>query len=133
MEKDFEYSLDEFAGGALREQFNLAMREVMDNIANPNTSHKVKRGLGIAFQFITDDNRELVQVEFTVTPKLAAAKGVSTNIIISRGLDGRIKSGEFSRDRNQVHMQVSSNGDIALEPANEQSAPPKLKLAVVNQ
>lgn len=129
-QQPYEYSLDDFAGGALLEQFNMAMREVMANIANPNTSYKVKRGLNMSLTFGTDEARELVAVETSVTPKLAPAKGFPTTIIIDRDRDGKLVSGEYGRDRNQVHMEVAPNGDVSLEPVDAAARP---KLTVVNQ
>ena len=72
MTKEYKYSLDTFAGGALLEQFNDAMDKIAANIADPNTSFKVKRGLSISFVFVPDESREIVGVETSVVPKLAS-------------------------------------------------------------
>ena len=130
MTKEYKYSLDTFAGGALLEQFNDAMDKIAANIADPNTSFKVKRGLSISFVFVPDESREIVGVETSVVPKLASVKGFPATILIDRDRDGKVSSAEFGRatDRNQVHLEVAPSGDVSIEVPSERP-----KLPVVNQ
>ena len=45
-------SLDRFAGGALLERFNLAMRQIVQNIADTNADPQKARTLSFSFLFV---------------------------------------------------------------------------------
>ena len=51
-------NLEEFAGGALAEKFNIGLKEVLENITDPNTNHATKRKLTIDLTFTSDEARE---------------------------------------------------------------------------
>lgn len=67
-------NLEKFAGGALTEKFNIALKEVLENIADPNTSSTIKRKLIIDLTFVTDEDRELSVVGISTKTKLAPKK-----------------------------------------------------------
>ena len=50
-------SLDRFAGGALLERFNLAMRQIVQNIADANADPQKARTLTIKLTFKPDAGR----------------------------------------------------------------------------
>ena len=52
-------SLDRFAGGALLERFNLAMRQIVQNIADTNADPQKARTLTIKLTFKPDAGRSV--------------------------------------------------------------------------
>ncbi|KHO32668.1 replication terminator protein, partial [Clostridium tetani] len=68
--------------GALAERMDQALKEVLENIADPNTDYKTKRKLTLEMKFVTGEDRELTEVEIIAKTKLAPKSSVSTKIII---------------------------------------------------
>lgn len=112
-------NLEQFADGALAEKFNIALKEVLENIADPNTPFKTKRKLTIDLTFITDEERELSVVGIETKTKLAQPKGVATKIIIDRDGKGGVIASEYGKQiRGQRYMQVDEETGEILEPSN---------------
>ena len=61
-------NLETFADGALAEKVNMALREVLENMTDPNTDWKVKRKLTVDMTLETGEDRELTEV--TIVAKL---------------------------------------------------------------
>lgn len=88
-------SLDNLAGGELKEQVNDALQRVIDNIADPNTNWKSKRKLSVTLAFSADEKRNLAVVTMEVKPTLAAAAPSMTRIIIDRDSQGKVVGAEY--------------------------------------
>lgn len=104
------FSLDEFAQGALLEQFNQAAQEVAENIADPNTSAKAKRKIIMELAFEPGEDRELVPVNVNVRTALAPVKGFASRVIIGRNDKGKIESKEYVSNYNQ--LQIDETGQL---------------------
>ena len=104
------FSLDEFAQGALLEQFNQAAQEVAENIADPNTSAKAKRKIIMELAFKPGEDRELVPVNVNVRTALAPVKGFASRVIIGRNDKGKIESKEYVSNYNQ--LQIDETGQL---------------------
>lgn len=50
-------NLNEIADGALQEKINAAMRKVLENMQDPNTPYKVKRGITVKLGFTQTESR----------------------------------------------------------------------------
>ena len=106
--------LKKFAGGALTEKFNIAFQEVLENIADLNTSHKTKRKLVVELVFEPTEDRELSMVDIVTKTTLAQPKGVSTRIMIDRDGEGGVIASEYgSQIKGQQYMTVDEEtGEI---------------------
>ncbi|MDY0235088.1 MAG: hypothetical protein RBR71_03630 [Gudongella sp.] len=114
-------NLDSFAGGALQEKFNIAFKEVLENIADPNTPHKTKRKLSVELTFITDEDRELSVVVIETKTKLAQSMGVATKIIIDRDGKGGIIASEYGKQvKGQTYIRVNEETGEIIEPSNHE-------------
>ena len=100
-------NLEEFAGGALQEKFDVAMEQVLANMLDPNTPWKNKREINIKVTFEQNEDRDDTTVDVSVVPKLAAAKSIGTRMSIGKN----IKTGELYAEEygNQVRGQMSMN------------------------
>lgn len=100
-------NLEEFAGGALQEKFDVAMEQVLANMLDPNTPWKNKREINIKVTFEQNEDRDDTTVDVSVVPKLAAAKSIGTRMAIGKN----IKTGELYAEEygNQVRGQMSMN------------------------
>lgn len=114
-------NLEKFADGALTEKFNIALKEVLENIADPNTPSKTKRKLTIDLTFVTDEDRELSVVDIQTKTKLAQPKGVATKIIIDRDGKGGVIASEYGKQiRGQRYMKIDEETGEILDPENSE-------------
>lgn len=109
-------NLETFANGALAERMDQALKEVLENIADPNTDSKPKRKLTLEMNFSTGEDRELTEVEITAKTKLAPRSAVSTKIIIDKNLDGEVLGTEFKKQiQGQTYMKVDNEtGEVLI-------------------
>ncbi|SQB33419.1 replication terminator protein [Clostridium cochlearium] len=110
-------NLETFANGALAERMDQALKEVLENIADPNTDFKPKRKLTLEMKFTTSEDRELTEVEITAKTKLAPKSSVSTKIIIDRTLEGEVLGTEFKKQLpgQQVLKVDGETGEVMEE------------------
>lgn len=111
--------LEEFAGGALQEKANAAMQRVLENMQDPNTPYKTKRGITIKIGFTQNEDRDDAVVEMSVETKLAPASPVRTMMAIGKDLQtgetyaqeyGKQIRGQMSLDLEQPVQKI--DGDI---------------------
>lgn len=114
-------NLEKLANGAVAEKFNLALKEVLANIADPNTDFAKKRKLTVELTFQSDDSRELSMVDIVTKTKLVPAKPVSTKVLIDRDGNGGIVASEYQKQvKGQQYMRVDEETGEILEDKAEQ-------------
>lgn len=90
-----QINLNEFAGGALAEKFNIEMQRVLENIADPNTDHKKKRKVTVTLTLESNENRNLTNVMVDVKSTLAPSKGVETQLMVDYTPNGQVVGAEL--------------------------------------
>lgn len=112
-------NLEQFAGGALQEKFDVAMEQVLANMLDPNTPWKNKREINIKVSFEQNEDRDDTHVEVSVVPKLAAVKSIGTRMAIGKN----IKTGELYAEEygNQVRGQMSMSDYEEKDTTDEDS------------
>lgn len=107
-------NLEKFAGGALAEKFNVGLKEVLENIADPNTEATKKRKLTLELTFESDEERELSMVDIVVKTKLQPNMPVATKIIIDKDGNGGIVASEYKNQlKGQQYLRVDEDtGEI---------------------
>lgn len=99
--------LHNMVGGALQEKFSKAFERVIENLQDPNTPYKTKRGITIKLSFEQNEVRDDVHVAIDVTEKLAPQAGMKTSFFIGKDLKtGEIYAEEYGK---QVKGQMSVN------------------------
>lgn len=100
--------LEELAGGALQEKTNAAMQRVLENMQDPNTPYKVKRGITIKIGFTQNEERDDAVVEMSVETKLAPASPVRTMMAIGKDLEtGETYAQEYGKQiRGQMTLDL---------------------------
>lgn len=105
-------SLQEIAGGALQENSQKAIEEVIKNMQDPNTPWKNKREIVIKLKFTQNEDRDDSRCEITVEKKLAPVKPLETKFAIAKDLStGEVFAEEYGR---QVKGQMSIS-DVEYE------------------
>ena len=98
-------NLNEIADGALQEKLNAAMRKVLENMQDPNTPYKVKRGITVKLGFTQTESRNDAVVDVSVETKLAPASPIQTMMSIGKDLrNGEVYAEEYGK---QVKGQMS--------------------------
>ena len=111
--------LQSIVGGQLQEKFKHAFEKVIENLQDPNTSYKVKRGINIKLDFVQTEARDNVAVSVLVTEKLAPQQDMTTMFYIGKDLrTGELYAEEYGK---QVRGQMSLDDyQTADEPATEE-------------
>lgn len=113
-------NLEKFAGGALAEKFNIALKEVLENIADPNTAAKAKRKLTVELTFTPDEERELSMVDIVVKTKLEPPKSVATKILIDKDGNGGIIASEYNNQlKGQQYMKIDEDTGEIMSDSND--------------
>lgn len=116
-------NLETLAEGGLTEKVNMALREVLNNIADPNTDYKVKRKLTIDITFISQEDRDLALLDIQTKTKLAPPKSIGTKIVIGTNGKGGIMASEFGKQiPGQSVMRVDEETGEVLTTAEEKAA-----------
>ena len=98
-------NLNEIADGALQEKINAAMRKVLENMQDPSTPYKVKRGITVKLGFTQTESRGDAVVDVSVETKLAPASPLQTMMSIGKDLrSGEVYAEEYGK---QVKGQMS--------------------------
>lgn len=114
-------NLEKFAEGALAEKFNTGLKEVLENIADPNTEAKKKRKMTVELTFNPDEERELSLVDIVVKTKLMPKKPIATKIMIDRDGNGGIVASEYKNQlKGQQYLKVDEETGEILTPEEEE-------------
>lgn len=98
-------NLNELAEGALQEKINTAMRKVLENMQDPNTPYKVKRGITVKIGFTQTESRGDAVLDVSVETKLAPSSPINTMMAIGKDLrSGEVYAEEYGK---QVKGQMS--------------------------
>ena len=90
--------LQSIVGGQLQEKFKHAFEKVIENLQDPNTSYKVKRGINIKLDFVQTEARDNVAVSVLVTEKLAPQQDMNTMFYIGKDLrTGELYAEEYGK------------------------------------
>ncbi len=103
-------NLNEIAEGALQEKINTAMRKVLENMQDPNTPYKVKRGITVKIGFTQTESRSDAVVDVSVETKLAPSSPINTMMSIGKDL----RSGEVYAE--EYGKQVKGQMILDLDP-----------------
>lgn len=113
-------NLDTLAEGGLAEKVNMALKDVLNNIADPNTDYKKKRKLTIELTFSSSEDRDLASVGILTKTKLEPAKPIGTTFMMGTDGKGGIIASEYKKQvPGQSVMRVDENSGEILTTAEE--------------
>lgn len=107
-------NLQELVGGALQEKFQRALENVIENLQNPNTPYKNKRGITIKMTFTQNEGRDDVKVGIDVQEKLAPQTPLETSFAVGRDLkSGNLYAEEYGKQiRGQMSLSDLSKTEV---------------------
>lgn len=95
--------------GAALELFDSALKQVNENIKNPNTSASKKRTISLKFEFSPYKDRSGAEVLIGVETKLSSHQGVNGTIYLRKTSSG---FEAFTQDTSQLDMFGGEEEDI---------------------
>lgn len=99
-------TFDSLALGAGLEMFNLAMVDVVKNIADPNTRATQARKIVMEVTLVPNEDRTRADVAVKATTKLAASKGASTVVYITRSIKGDLAAAEHNPAQMTIEPEM---------------------------
>lgn len=116
-----KFNLETLAGGGFTERVNQAIKEVMENIADPNTPWKAKRKINIEMVFEAKEDRDITNIDIVAKTKLAPRESIHTKVIIDKNMDGEIIGAEFKKQiPGQTYIKVDpETGEVLNEEKEE--------------
>ena len=106
-------TLDTIGGGALAELFKLALTQVLENIADPNTEPKTKRAIAMVVTFKPNRDRDVADVQLACTSKLAGVSVVDTRLFLGRQ-KGKLVAVEDDPRQGNFFDQPAAPGPVAV-------------------
>ena len=124
MKKRIDFNLSEIAEGGLQEKFEHALKQVLQNIDNPNTDAKKKRKIVIGIALSPSENRDTINIDTAVKTTLAPENGVSTTMLLGKGTNGLEAAELKSGSKGQTFIDNDGNlktdtGKLIEEAENE--------------
>jgi len=93
------------AGGGLEEKLQYALKEIAENIADPNTDAKKTRKMTMTLTFKPNESRMISNLDIDVKTSLVAPVGISTTLMIDHDAHGKVVTSEiYGKDPNQQVM-----------------------------
>lgn len=114
-------SLDRFAGGALLERFNLAMRQIVQNLADVNADPQKARTLTIKMTFKPDVGRS---IKTSVSTNVSLAPPLADETMMLIGKDARTGAVQMSEIDDASQMVSVQGNMIPVKAEVVPQAPP---------
>lgn len=115
-------TLDNIAGGALREQFDSAWDELIANIRDPNTEAEKTRGISIQIKVLPDQTRGRFKVLVKVTTKLEGLSPATDQLYLGRDEEGRIRPFTFDQKQSDLFRDDEKEDVADVLPMNHPNA-----------
>lgn len=116
---EVKLSLETLQEGAIVERFNLALDQVLRNIANPNTKAKEKRKITVEVVFDPSEERDGINIMTKVGTKLAQLRPVESRGYIEETGDGGFVALETHRNQLRGQVEIQENTMMPDDPMKE--------------
>lgn len=89
------FDISKIADGGVQVKLNRALKEVADNIMDPNTDPKKKRSVTLKISVAPDKKRNAANITAEVKTSLAPEEGVETTMLLGRDVKGQTHVNEL--------------------------------------
>jgi hypothetical protein len=100
-----DVSLNNLAGGAAIERFDLELKHCLENILDVNTEAKKKRSITLKVIFAPSDDRDFASVDISCVSSLAPLESFASRLYIGRDNDGKPVA-------RQTHFKQTTFADL---------------------
>lgn len=91
--REEQLSLTNIADGAVIERFDQALKDILENLMDPNTTDK-KREIVVKVSFKRNADRTMIQVDAAVDTKPASRNPVQVVALMGKALGGGVEANE---------------------------------------
>ncbi|MFC4768712.1 replication terminator protein [Effusibacillus consociatus] len=110
--------LTNFADGAVAERFNLELKKVLENIADPNTDPKKARKITLTVTVKADEKRDIANVSIQTKTVVAPAREIETKIVMDYDNTGSVVGAEL-KSGVKGQMFIDADGEVADDKGNK--------------
>lgn len=102
MKEAVTVNIGNVSDGALVEAFELKLREVLQNIADPSTPASAKREINLRLILRPKDDRVQIDTQFTCTAKLAGLMPATSRLFVGKDAQGNLYA--LAEDPRQLNI-----------------------------
>lgn len=109
------FDLSEVADGGVQVKLNRALKQVADNILDPNTEAKKKRKVTITLTIAPNDKRDAADTLVEVKTSLAPEIGVPSTMLLGRDIKGEVHVNELKSGVKGQEYIDTDTGEIKTD------------------
>lgn len=114
MQEPVTVNIGNVSDGALVEAFELKLREVLANIADPSTPATAKREINLRLILKPKEDRVQIDTQFTCTGKLAGMYPATSRLFVGKDKEGNLYA--LSDDPRQLNIFTPPKPKEAPKP-----------------
>jgi hypothetical protein len=114
LEGPITINIGNVCGGAMVEAFELRLREVLNNIMDPNTEARKSREVRLVLTISPKDDRVTLNTEFQCTTKLAGMIPATSLMYVGKDEEGTLYA--LTEDPRQMHFFTPPKPKPVREP-----------------
>lgn len=109
------FDLSEVADGGVQVKLNRALKQVADNILDPNTDATKKRKVQINIYIAPNEKRDASDVTVEVKTTLAPEVGIPTTMLLGRDIKGEVHVNELKSGVKGQEYIDTNTGEIKTD------------------
>lgn len=109
------FDLSEVADGGVQVKLNRALKQVADNILDPNTDATKKRKVQINISIAPNEKRDASDVMVEVKTTLAPEVGIPTTMLLGRDIKGEVHVNELKSGVKGQEYIDTNTGEIKTD------------------
>ena len=109
------FDLSEVADGVVQVKLNRALKQVADNILDPNTDATKKRKVQINISIAPNEKRDASDVTVEVKTTLAPEVGIPTTMLLGRDIKGEVHVNELKSGVKGQEYIDTNTGEIKTD------------------
>lgn len=120
-EKEENFNINELAGGAIQEAISFALKDVFENIKDPNTDAEKARKLTITMELKPDESRQIIKTKISCKTNLVPVNSIITQLFLDKDGDKVVAKELLKHDPNQVdfsELETENDKIIKMKEAN---------------
>lgn len=115
MKQPINFNLSEISDGGVQVKINRALKEVADNILDPNTEAKKKRKVQLTISISPNEKRDAAETVIDVKTTLAPEIGVNSTMLLGRDTKGKVHINELKSGVKGQEYIDTETGEVKTD------------------